>query len=260
MEPSSIRVQERWKMQGKIDKVVYKSDKNNKKRLALSTRSTYIKVLKGFFVWLKKKKCPEETDWITPPAYQPNKLRTEDKITWEDVEKLSKAATNRMELLLPQLLFDSGARIEELLTLRLKDCEITTLNKESPGEKPELAALIHIRVSKTETRSPMVYRSVPALRDWMDNHPLRAMMGQEAPLFVCMEQNHNPLSYKEARAKLLKLKKRAGLKHKGAFHLFRKSACSLCGDMGMGDSQIDKRFGGADREQSQTILSIPRGV
>lgn len=244
MSPSYILRQQRAKGRGEIDNIEYVPEKNNKKKLAASTRNCYCKILKMFFVWFKGERHPKETEWLEPPRYKPKKLTTEDKITWSDVEKLSKAATNKRDFLMPQILMDFSGRAEELLTLRLSDIEIIKLNGKDT-KKPKLAAKIHIRVSKTETRSPMVHKCVPALIDYINNsHPLKN--DKTAPLFVNLTKPHTAMSYKQARVILMNLKKRAGLKNfKNGFHIYRKSSCSICGDLGMGDSQIDKRFGWA---------------
>ncbi len=63
MNPSYLRMQEDLKKKGKIDKITYRSDPNNRKRLSDSTKNAYVKILKKFFVWLKNEKHPEETDW-----------------------------------------------------------------------------------------------------------------------------------------------------------------------------------------------------
>ena len=240
MNPRGLLIQERAKARGEITRIVYERARNGEPRLKESTRNAFAKSLKMFYVWLKEEKHPKETDWIKPPSYRPAKLRTEDKLFWEDVEKLSKAAMNKRDYCLPQILLDSGARIEELLTLRIKDVEFITMTPEGGG-KAEVAAKLHIRKSKTEERSPVIYKSVPAVKDWIENHPLKNDL--EAPLFVNMTWNNNPLSYKEARTILIKLGKRSKSGKRVNPHSFRKAACSLCGDMGMGDAQIDKRFG-----------------
>jgi len=228
----------------RIIEAVYTMPSNKRKgeNLADSTKSAYCKILKSFFCWLKSSEHPEETAWLKPPNYEPKKLSKSDKLFWEDVEKLSRASMNKRDFLLPQLLFDTGARIEELLTLRIKDVELLGVNGANcESGKPRFAAKVHIQKSKTETRSPMVYKCVPALIDWLDNHPFRD--NPEAPLFVHLQKNKNAMSYKDARVTLVKMADRAGLKKRVNPHVFRKSACSHCGDIGMGDSQIDKRFG-----------------
>ena len=123
------------------------------------------------------------------------------------------------------------------------------------GEKPETAAKLHIRKSKTEERSPIVYKCVPAIKMLLEFHPLRD--DPEAPLFVNNYRNTNPISYKEARDVLLRLGERAKIAKRCNPHSFRKSACSLCGDMGMGDSQIDKRFGWSVGSRVKTAYLFP---
>ena len=70
------------------------SNKRKGEKLANSTKAAYCKILKTFYCWLRKSEHPEETDWLKPPKYEPKKLTRSDKLFWEDVEKLSRAAMN----------------------------------------------------------------------------------------------------------------------------------------------------------------------
>jgi integrase len=255
MNPKGLLRQERAKQRGDISRIVYEREKDGGPKLKDSTKNSYAKCLKMFYVWLKGNKHPKVTDWIQPPSYKSAKLRTEDKIFWADVEKLSKAATNKRDYCIPQILLDSGARIEELLTLRIMDVEFITLKPEGDKGKAQTAAKVHIRKSKTEERSPILFNSVPAIKNWIENHPLR--QHPESPLFVNLKKNNHPLTYKDARTILITLKTRSKLEKKVNPHLFRKSACSLCGDMGMGDSQIDKRFGWSMGSRVKTAYLFP---
>jgi len=191
-----------------------------------------------FYQWLKEEDNPAKE--IEPPKYKPEKLTTTDKLYWGDVIKLSKGATNKRDFLLPQFLFDTAARIEEVLTLRLKDIEVMQI-KDKDGE-PKKAAKVHIRKSKTETRSPIIYKSVGALLDWMDDeHPGRS--DPTDPLFCKLREGTQPLIYKQVRVILLKLKKQCGLKKQVNPHFFRKSGAFHCADIDLSDSQIAIRLG-----------------
>lgn len=216
------------------------SNKRPGEKITNSTKNTYCKILKKFFVWLKKNDHPEETDWLKPPRCEIKKLRKQERLYWEDIEKLSKVATNKRDFLLPQLLFDSGARIEEIATLRRRDIELIRINGNEKNKKPIFAGKICIHVSKTETRSPMIFKCIPALIDWLDNMPIK---NPDTPLFINLCKNHKSISYKQLRDVLVELKERSGLEKPVNPHHFRKSACSYCMDAGMGDAQIDTRFG-----------------
>jgi integrase len=222
-------------------------------KLADSTKNGYVKVLKKFFIWLKQEEHPKETDWLKPPRPMINRLDKQQRLYWEDAEALSRAADNKRDFLLPQILLDSGLRIEELLTLRRKNIEFIEVGK-TPKGKTIYSARLHIQKSKTLTRSPEIYKSVPALIDWMDNMPLKT---PDTPLFINIRRNNNALNYQVMLHTMKKLKERSGLKKSVNPHFFRKSSCSLAMDAGLGDAQIDVRFGWRVGSRVKMLYGFP---
>ena len=87
--------------------------------------------LKKFYTWLKNKDIDDEDDWVIPKevkwikASRPrgnNKLPS-DLLTSKDIELLVDNCRNLREKALILTLFESGARIGEILTLKIMDVE-----------------------------------------------------------------------------------------------------------------------------------------
>jgi integrase/recombinase XerD len=201
--------------------------------LADSTKNGYCKILKKFYTWLRQDKHPKETDWLNPPKVKIEKLDPQQRLYWEDVIQLSTGARNPRDFLLPQAFFDSGMRVEELISLRRKNAECVI-------EEPNTTIRLHLEQSKTTPRIVEVVKSVPAFMDWLEKMPNK---DPEAFIFSDLETNTQPMGYKHVRFTLIEMGRRSGLKKKMNPHFFRKSACSYCADLGMSETQLCARFG-----------------
>ncbi len=221
------------KLQSKICSMDVKYGKR-KGKLSTSSKYDYMIILKTFFRWLKKKKEPEEVEWINPLRPKTKKLHPDKILTWEDVILLSKASMNPRDKALVQVLWDTGGRIEEILTLQLTDIETVIEGQ---------AVKLHFRKSKIEEslRSPLIVRSAPALLDWIRYHPLRN--DKTAPLFIKLNVN-KPMNYDSARKVLKDLKERSGLDKPVNPHNFRKSSASFYSHVPeLSELEVKTRFG-----------------
>lgn len=232
------------KIRGKIIVKQYKT----KDTLSPWTQHTYGIIYKGFFSWLVNEgklpaeilktlkndiKLPEKSDLMKPP-------RREDIITWPEAVDLSLATKNPMYTALVQTLWDSGARIEEILTLDWEDIKSAYNNK---------GLYLCLQKSKTEEgkRDVMVIDSAPALLEWMEIHPTK-----KGPLFVTMTRQR--LDYKCCRVALDKIARRHGFKKPCNPHNFRKSEASEDRD-DLSDGESKKRHGW---KQSSRMLDVYR--
>jgi len=214
----------------------------NNKKLKDWTKYDLLNMLRVFYRWLRDTEgYPEEVKWIKPKKPAISRLRPDETLTWEDILKLSNAAMNPRDKALVQVLFESGARIEELLTLQLRDIEIV-----EGGQ----AIKLHFRKSKTEIRSPIIIRSAPALINWLENHPRKK--DKLAYLWVKIDKPDKPLDYSAARKVLVTLKKRSGLDKPVNPHNFRKSSASFYSHY-LSPSELKKRFGW---KQSSRMLDV----
>jgi integrase len=134
---------------------------------AENTKKDFRVILKIFFRWLReqdgesfeKGEYPEEVKWINT-AIKRNKTRLPNELlTIEDVNNLANNTNNLRDRCLIYLLYESGARIGELLGVRLKDIDFD-----------EHGARITIS-GKTGTRKIRVISSSPSISNWLLEHP-----------------------------------------------------------------------------------------
>ncbi len=106
---------------------------------AHSTKLDYKKTIRKFYKWLlgNNKHYPELVDWIDTYDI----VKEIPAISREDVEKLAESSNIRDKAII-MFLYDSGARIEEALNIRIKDLT-----------KTEDTYKVRITVSKTKPRT-----------------------------------------------------------------------------------------------------------
>lgn len=214
-----------------------------KRDVSEATKYDYGQRLRRFFKWLRKTDSPEETAWIKRKKPKPKRLLPEDQITWDDAVRLSNASLNLRDRALVQVLWDSGCRPEELLTLQLQDVE-----QESNGR----SIILHFRKSKTEAglRDPVIIRSAPALINWMEAHPLKG--NKKAPLFCKKNKQHKGMDYCTLRKVLSDLAERCNFEKKVQCKMFRKSEASFRSQY-LSDAENKQRHGWV---QDSKMLSV----
>jgi len=198
-------------------------------RLPLSARTKrdHKAALKLFYRWLRgADEYPEEVRWIKTTLKLKDFLLPEDLLTEEDVKKLVEAASNPRDKAFIMTLYESGARIGELGSLRIRDVRFE-----------EGYAALMLR-GKTGARRVIVVASVPYLANWLQNHPLRR--DPDSPLWVSRD---GKLVGYAGLAKLLRMTaKRAGLQKKVNPHKLRHSrATFLAGKLT--EAQMNQLFG-----------------
>ena len=85
------------------------------------TKHDYKIVIKRFFKWLKgSKNYPDEVEWIKSTIKETNKIIPEELLTEEEVKRLINAAQHPRNKAMVALLYESGCRVGELLSLQIK--------------------------------------------------------------------------------------------------------------------------------------------
>jgi integrase len=88
------------------------------------TKQSYKVVLKKFYKWLKHTKgYPKEVDWIRTPSRIRNSILPTDLLNEDDIKRLASAATTPRDRALVLVLYESGCRIGEILSLRIRNVE-----------------------------------------------------------------------------------------------------------------------------------------
>lgn len=173
-------------------------------------------ILKKFYKFVRgTEDYPPEVSWIRVKKPKNNKL-PEDLLTEEDIKKLIDACLNARDRALIALLYESGARIEELLNLKIKDITFD-----------EFGAIVLFEVGKTGARRIRVIDSVPYLSAWLEIHPFRN--NREMYLWVNIGQPKygKPMDYGAVRELLKDIAKRAGVDKRVNPHNFRHSRATF---------------------------------
>lgn len=164
------------------------------------------KTLKKFFKWYGKENL---VDWFAVGSVQSN-MSPMDLITEEEFQAMMNACTNSRDRAFISLLYESGARIGEIGSMRIKDVSFD-----------EYGTIIWLPRSKTIKRKLRVVYSSIYLAEWLTDHPLKE--DPEAPLWIKLsgKRRLQAIEYKDVQNQLKKIAKRAGIKKRIYPHLFR---------------------------------------
>ena len=182
------------------------------------TKDTYIKMLKKFY----RKTLPKDKfDALFEDVKikQPRqKIQQSDLITVEEMKAIIDSCNNARDRAIFSTLYDSGCRIGELLLMKIRNVKFDNYGAvvEVPFE------------GKTGTRQVrIVGDSVPYLRAWLDNHPIRNDIN--APLFCNISEGirGRAMNYDDVRKALKTTLKRAKITKRIYPHLFRHTRASI---------------------------------
>jgi len=164
------------------------------------------KTLKKFFRWMGRE---DLVNWFTLGGVE-TKVSPQDLITEEEFRKMLDACLNSRDRAFLSLLYETGARIGEIGSMRIKDVSFD-----------EYGAVVWLPKSKTLKRRLRVVYSTKFLSAWLSDHPLKE--DPEAPLWVRLAGKNRtaPMQYKDFQTQLKKVAKRAGIRKRIYPHLFR---------------------------------------
>ena len=189
---------------------------------------------KQFVTWLDPKTAPESVGWIKLDRSATSEKLPEEMLTEEDVQKLLDACKgNIRNRALISLIWDSGARIGEILNLKVKDL---TLSSSGPSRV--------VLTGKTGTRVTPLADSVPALAIYLNS--LRRGAKPADPLFTTLQNGlptDNALDYPDVKKLLGELKARSGVIKRVHAHVFRYSRCTYLVAHGMSANALMRHFG-----------------
>jgi integrase/ribosomal protein L40E len=181
-------------------------------------------VLKVFYGFLGK---PRLVDWIKVKRPPIPKIEPEDIISRDEFISLLSACRTQRDRAALQVLFETGARIGEILSLKVKDAHFE-----------RNTTYIGIRVSKTEPRKLYLFDSVPDLKKLIEAHPDPK---PESPLFTV--RGGKQMGYFAFRGVLRLIAARAKFGKKIHPHLFRHSRASMDAKAGMPQPMAEKKYG-----------------
>ena len=209
-----------------------------------TTKYDFKIILKVFYKWLKgnDEAYPAEVNWLRPRMKNGAHKLPEELLTEEEVFKLADAADHPRDKAFVLVLYETGCRIGELLSLKMKNVQFD-----------DYGAVLRV-TGKTGDRRVRIISSAPALASWIQVYPFAK--NSEAPLWPPLCTNYKyygqPVEYCSIRALLANLAKKSGVTKSLYPHLFRHSrATALAGKLT--EAQMKEYFGWT---QSSEMASV----
>jgi site-specific recombinase XerD len=227
----------------KIKALVRKIERSNYSEW---TKANYKIAIKKFYRWLRGgEEQPEEVRWIKTTTKNNDHKLPEELLTEEEIELLVDNCENLRDKALVSVMYESGCRIGELLSMSLKHVTFD-----------EYGAQLIVK-GKTGMRRVRIIAASPLLANWIENHPLRG--NPEAPLWVMLgvRNKHQNMTYNAVRVMLNRLGKKAGIKKKVNPHNFRHSRATYLAKH-LTEAQMSQYFGwvqGSDMPSTYVHLS-----
>ena len=209
----------------------------------------YLVTLKRFYKWHlgKNKSYPECVEWIKIGNAHPSRqVRPESLITQEEVNQLIEASKNSRDKAIFSTLYDSGVRLGELLSLRIKDIKFD-----------DYGVLLSVTGKTGPRQVRVVGNSVPYLRQWLNVHPVKSK--QDAPVFCNIDRlKGNELTEHDVYSMIKKVSYRAGIKRRIHPHLFRHSRATILASQVM-EAPLESQMGwvhGSKQTKTYVHLSL----
>jgi integrase len=172
--------------------------------------------IKKFYKWLNGgEEYPDSIRWIRTSEKLNNSKLPEELLTEEEIKKLVQYCQHSRDRALICILWESGCRVGELLSLQLKHVSFE-----------ETLTRITVQGKTGMRRIPLI-DSTPYLAEWMENHPQKG--NPEAPLWVGIGTTgrNKMLEYAACRKMLQVVALHAGIKKAVNPHSFRHSRATF---------------------------------
>lgn len=210
---------------------VKKRHENRPVELSPRTIEDYKQAMRKFYSWHLSKKAYGQVMCHVKMQNNVNRMKkSEDMLTDSEMELILKNAMNPRDKALFSLLYDSGCRVGEILSLQIKDLKFD-----------QYGAFIHVTGKTGERNVRVVGNSIAYLREWLRSHPIG---NPESWLFVGINGDKlgQPLDYDTMRSALRKACARAGIEKRIHPHLFRHSAATRLAGV-LSESVLKKTMG-----------------
>jgi len=200
--------------------------KNEKTKIGLKSN------LKVFFRWLRKTKdYPPEVDWIKINHKQVNNRLPEEILTEEEIVKMADAALNLRDKALVVILYESGCRIGEMLSLRIKDIQFD-----------DYGCVLIVPKGKTGARRVRIIKYAKELLRWLDVHPLKSNPDSFVWISLGTNTKNQLISYIGVEYLLKRLAEKVGVTKRVNPHSFRHARATYLAQH-LPNSIMNEHFG-----------------
>ncbi|PSG99167.1 MAG: hypothetical protein BRC29_03510 [Nanohaloarchaea archaeon SW_7_43_1] len=198
----------------------------------------YKRALKNFYKWFYDSEDPQVIEFMSvyiPDSKKP-RVEPEELLSVRDAERMINSALNPRDKALFGLLWDTGARISEILNLDVRDIDF----------QDELMG-VNIRHGKVGPRKLYTVESIPLVKNWLREHPSR---DPEDPLFTILQSSHaadgiRRQSYRSAAQQLNSAASRTCIVEKKRWnpHGWRRARATDMARKGMNQPSMCQFFG-----------------
>lgn len=182
------------------------------------TKHGYKAIIKKFYRWLKfgdeyrdKLESPPIVSWLRVGMKRKDqpKIRASDILTESETKRIIEAAETPRDRAFVSMLYELGARIGEIGSLRIRGVT-----------RDEYGYLVDLE-GKTGHRTPRIVISDSYLTQWLNMHPSNS--NPDSPLWVMMGKRNKEkaMTYGAFRALVKRIVLRAGITKRVYPHLFR---------------------------------------
>ncbi|MBI2076272.1 MAG: site-specific integrase [Candidatus Aenigmarchaeota archaeon] len=213
--------------------------------LADYTKKDYRVICKRFYRWLRKSdEYPPEVRWLKATLRNNSHKLPDDMLTQDEIITMVNVADHPRDKALVFCLYESGCRIGEMATLKLKNLE-----------SDEYGAVIHVS-GKTGDRRVRLIASSPSLWSWVSIHPEKDNPDAFLWLGIGTKNKNKMMSYGAIAMMLKNLGEKAGIKKKIHPHLFRHSRATELANK-LTEAQLKEIFGWTQRSsQAATYVHL----
>jgi integrase/ribosomal protein L40E len=187
-----------------------------KQDTSYETKRSEKECIKRFYKWLRNTddQYPIEVKWMKTTRKNNQRILPDHLLTEDDVKRLAEACQNQRDRALILVLYETGCRVGEILTLRVGDVQFD-----------QYGAIMVVK-GKTGSRRVRIIFSAKALSEWLNHHPGR--QDPDAPLWTSFEAvgSTEPLEYSAFRKMLCTTAKRIAITKRVNPHSFRHARAS----------------------------------
>ena len=215
-----------------------KTGRHMEKQRTQATIEDYKKTIKHYYKWKlgtgegNARIEPDCTRWITRNRKLGSKVKPEELITKAEIEKILDSCMNARDRALLSTLYDSGCRIGEVLSLRIRD-----------AQSDQYGYVLAVTGKTGFRRVRIVGNSVVYLKAWMDQHPNRNDIDSHIFCGIELRNNGKAMEHSDVYSMLRKVLKRAGITRRIHPHLFRHSYVTRMIDRNLSESALKDQVG-----------------
>lgn len=222
----NLKLNKDFKKVDKIDIVNYLTWLETSEYAELTKKDFKI-TLKKFFRWLNNGEDPDFTKWFKCTVRNKKKIMPQEILTQKEVMDLMENTNNIRDKAFLSILYESGCRIGEILTLKLKH---VTFDK---------YGVILVVNGKTGVRRVRLVTSTNLLGRWLNIHPSKT----DTNNFLWTRMNSNNLiTYNHLRQRIKKIAKKSNINKRVNPHSFRHARATHLANK-LTEAQMKEYFG-----------------